>query len=371
MGADARIRARRDVTRLAHRGLGVREFSLAAARAIRPALPFQGLCMLTFDPATLLQTSEVTENGLPEVAYPQMTEIEVAKPDFNKFTDLARAERPAASLSAATEGDLDRSLRQREVRGPHGWLGDELRVALVTGASTWGGMTLLRDSGSHFTAADVDFLASLSRHLAEGVRRSIALTAVTESPEQTDTGLILVGDDNSVAMANGAAHEWMDQIRFATGDTTPLPPAVHAAVGRARSVAAGEAVGDAVVRVRARSGQWLVVSASVLGEPPSTHVAVVFEPARPHQLAPLIADAYGLTDRERALIELVAQGFSTAEIADRLHLAQYTVQDHLKSIFDKAGVNTRGALVARIFFADYAPRLASGASIASTGWFTR
>ena len=42
-------------------------------------------------PATLLQTSEVTENGLPEVAYPQMTEIEVAKPDFNKFTDLARA----------------------------------------------------------------------------------------------------------------------------------------------------------------------------------------------------------------------------------------------------------------------------------------
>ena len=55
----------------------------------------------------------------------------------------------------------------------------------------------------------------------------------------------------------------------------------------------------------------------------------------PPELAPLIADAYGLTDRERHVTELVAKGLSTNDIGQRLHLSAYTVQDHLKSIFDK------------------------------------
>jgi hypothetical protein len=56
--------------------------------------------------------------------------------------------------------------------------------------------------------------------------------------------------------------------------------------------------------------------------------------------------------------ECVARGPSTSEIADRLHLSVYTVQDHLKTIFDKSGTNSRGALVARLFFDHHLPRLA-------------
>lgn len=75
----------------------------------------------------------------------------------------------------------------------------------------------------------------------------------------------------------------------------------------------------------------------------------MLEPARAPELAEIIADAYGLTARERCVTELVAQGLPTAAIAARLHLSTYTIHDHLKAIFEKLDVSSRGELVARLF----------------------
>ena len=59
----------------------------------------------------------------------------------------------------------------------------------------------------------------------------------------------------------------------------------------------------------------------------------------------------------------VADGhdFATDAIAKRLHLSSWTIQDHLKAIFEKVGVATRGELVARLYFERRAPRLAEDA----------
>jgi DNA-binding CsgD family transcriptional regulator len=109
--------------------------------------------------------------------------------------------------------------------------------------------------------------------------------------------------------------------------------------------------------VRAKSGCWLVVRASVLGDDPGAQVAAMIEPARPHELAPLVADAYRLTEREREVTRHVARGLSTEAIGARLYLSRWTVQDHLKAIFAKVGVSTRGELVARVYFQQRTPRL--------------
>jgi DNA-binding CsgD family transcriptional regulator len=298
-----------------------------------------------------------------------MTEIEVGETDFNKFVDLAQTNRPAASLYEATEGELDQSLRQREARGPNGWLGDELRAALVSNSGTWGGLTLLRETGPAFNPVDVKFLASLSRYLAEGIRRSVLLTAVTKSPERADVGLLVLADDNSIDMANAAARTWLDELGF-NGATGPVPPVIQAVVSAARRVGDGNGGGrTAGARVQSPSGLWLLLRGSIIGEPPDERVAVILEAAHQPSLASLIVDAYGLTDPERSVTQLVAQGFSTSEIAGRLYLSQYTVQDHLKSIFDKTGVRSRGELVAHLFFNHHGPRLTSGIPIAPSGWF--
>ena len=59
----------------------------------------------------------------------------------------------------------------------------------------------------------------------------------------------------------------------------------------------------------------------------------------------------------------------TRQIADRLHLTTDTVQDHLKSVFDKTGVHSRGELVAAILQRDYLPRAIAGDPVGRTGAF--
>ena len=73
-----------------------------------------------------------------------------------------------------------------------------------------------------------------------------------------------------------------------------------------------------------------------------------------------MVDAYGFTDSERRITELVAKGLSTKQIAARLHVSSYTVQDHLKSVFAKSGSGSRGDLIARLFLDHYAVSLTSG-----------
>ncbi|MCP9984529.1 helix-turn-helix domain-containing protein [Actinomadura madurae] len=88
----------------------------------------------------------------------------------------------------------------------------------------------------------------------------------------------------------------------------------------------------------------------------------MLEAARPAEMAPLMVDAYGFTDSERRVTELVAKGLSTRQIANRLHVSSYTVQDHLKSIFAKSGSGSRGDLIARLFLDHHAVSLTSGAA---------
>ena len=106
-----------------------------------------------------------------------------------------------------------------------------------------------------------------------------------------------------------------------------------------------------------RSGRWLILHGLPLDAGPDRQVAVIIEPADPARIAPLLMAAYELTDREQELTQQVLQGLSTTEIAAALVISVHTVQQHLKSVFDKTGVRSRRELVTKIFLRHYEPRL--------------
>jgi len=55
-----------------------------------------------------------------------------------------------------------------------------------------------------------------------------------------------------------------------------------------------------------------------------------------------------LTDREREVLDLLAQGLTNKEIAEKLVITTNTVKRHLKAIFEKLNVHTRSAATAKV-----------------------
>ena len=198
----------------------------------------------------------------------------------------------------------------------------------------------------------------LADTLAEGLRRAVLLGGLAVS-DAAAAGLVLLADDNSIEQVNPLAGELLAELGPEDAGGEHVPLVVQAVASRARSIAAGEtqaspSLGPGSKPVRAAGWQCTapcLATALRNGWPSCSSL-----PARP-ELAPLMAAAYGLTERERKVTQLVAQGLPTRDIAARLHLSAWTVQDHLKSIFTKTGAGTGGELVARLFFDHYAARL--------------
>jgi DNA-binding NarL/FixJ family response regulator len=54
---------------------------------------------------------------------------------------------------------------------------------------------------------------------------------------------------------------------------------------------------------------------------------------------------FGLTPREREVIELIVAGYTNKDLARKLNISEHTAKHHLTNIFDKLGVSNRLELV--------------------------
>lgn len=331
---------------------------------LRRAVPVDALWWATVDPTTLLFTRAYREE-IPEETGPYFIENEFLGSDHNKWVELARDREGVRTLLAATGGDLGKSGRYRDIFQPLG-LADELRAVLRSHGVCWGYICLHREGPAGFSSAEAAFVKRIAPHLAEGIRLGLLVSSLELGDPMEAPGLLLLAPDGSLAATNSAGDQWLEELR-APGLDSMLPIEVQAVAGMLRGI--GEA-GRALprLRVKTRAGRWAVLHASWLAADRAT-IAVIVEQAAPTEIAPLLMAAHGLTKQERALTGLVCQGLSTREISTQLHLTQNTVQDHLKSVFDKTGVRSRRELVATIMKQDYLPRVKAGQPIARSGFF--
>jgi DNA-binding CsgD family transcriptional regulator len=365
---------RRELIRLCHAGLDSHRLRIEIMKRLRAVVPIDVSFFTTADPATLLFTGAVIDELAS--ATPLFIENEFLQEDVNKFAWMARHNLPVGNLVQATQGELERSQRYREILAPLA-LGDELRAALITGGSCWGFMCLHRDRESpHFTLAEAAYLARLTPHFAEGLRTAMLLGSTADAAVPDQPGVMVLAEDRSIVAITPAAERWLAEVSEADWPSKQaVPYAVSAVVGRLLALEqdkAGQLELPPWVRLHTASGHWLVLHASRLsGQQAQRQIAVIFEVARPAEIAPLIVQAYDLSKRESEIMQMVVRGQSTAEISKTLHISSNTVQDHLKAIFDKVGVRTRRELVGQLFAQHYQPRIEAGHSLDMSGWFTK
>ena len=221
----------------------------------------------------------------------------------------------------------------------------------------------------HRTAASGDFsrdearlMARLSRPIAEGLRLSIRADAARRPHDLEAPGLLVLDRRDDVELLTPQARRLLEPLGDPASLTLPMPVLAVAATARAQ-----RGRGDPpAVHVPTAAG-WLSLYASLPEGRSSGRVAVVIPHTAGEGAAPLRLEAYGLTAREREVASLVAAGLDTQAIAGRLFVSPWTVRDHLKAIFEKTGVRSRGELRARVFYEEYLPAIAAGAPLTGDG----
>jgi DNA-binding CsgD family transcriptional regulator len=333
---------------------------------LRGAVPFDAAFWATVDPATLLFTQPHQE-AIPPETIPYFIQNEFLDADVNKWTMLAGERAGVRTLAQATGGDMGASPRYRDVLQPLG-LGDELRAVLRVGRACWGYMCLHREAGAPFSSEEVAYIQRLAPQLAEGIRAGI-LAASTELADVADApGLVVVAPDGSLLSMTEAGGRWLEELGHPGPKRSALPVEIQVLAARLRSPDVSPD-GLPRLRVRTRASRWAVLHASRMTTAETDAIAVIIEEPSPAELAPILMMAYGLTRQEQVLTGLICRGLSTSEIAIRLHITPNTIQDHLKSIFDKTGVSSRRELVASVLQEQYLPRAMTGRPLGPSGFF--
>ena len=357
----AKERAHERIRAASRAGLDVAGFLDEASSALASAVPnenhLDGPYWYALDPESLLVTSDYGGEGC-ELDTADIMRWEYLEDDVNKYFDVLSHPRRVQTLHEVTAGRPERSRIYREYMAVEG-IAQEMLVALCgKRGDAWGTVRLNRLRGQpEFDADELAYMAAVAPDLAEGIRRGLLVGEATDPDHPDAPGLIILDADGEIASLSAQAASWIERLSHGS-DRGRLPASIASAASAALACARGEGPGaESVVRVRLADGSWISVHGTVMRLGATARAAVMIEPAQRDRISPLLMVIHGLTPREQGITRLVLQGLSTAQLATRLEISPHTVQQHLKSIFEKFGVRSRRELVATLFFEAYEPRV--------------
>ena len=316
------------------------------SRALRSAvlaevgrvLPFDAYVWPLTDPETSVATSPLASVPRPLMPdLPRLIRLKYLTP-VNRWTGLSRAVRldPPAD-----------SLLWRELLRGHG-VTDVASAVFRDRYGCWAFLDLWR-LGGVFGADELAVLDDLTSLLTEDLRRCEAATFTATGGSRDPGPVVLVLDaDLHVRGQTPQTHDYLARLLPPGGERPALEPVPAAAYNVAAQLVAVEQGVDSqppLARVHLAGGRWLTLRAARLG--PDERIAVTVEETSPAERTAVFARACGLAERETELLRHLTTGADTRTVAARMFLSRNTVQDHLKSIFDKTGTRSRRALLSR------------------------
>src|ERR671923_652704 len=251
-------RAVRRIDALAADRLPTQQLIEGVADELRAAMPIDALVMAATDPDTLLGLGAGIAEGMPHTVCWPFWEYEFEVPDFNKFSDLARAPRQVADLHTATGGRPQRSARWRHLRT----LMDadaELRATFNAGGRGWGLLHLNRsDTTRGFSDEEVAFVETVAPIVGRALRCSV-ISHPARSAAGRGPGMAIVDAGNRLLSASPEALAWFEDIEsvyplFDPGLGGDVPSEVLMAAQEARSRAVSGATAATHTRARTGSG---------------------------------------------------------------------------------------------------------------------
>ena len=225
-------------------------------------------------------------------------------------------------------------------------IGDVALAACRDALGCWGWIEAYRDGADRpFEPDDVQLLADVGPSMGSALRRRAMNPGNGSVVEPMPPGVIVLDEDLEAVSWTAGAKAWMDLLPSAKVFEMLgiLPSVLYPAATLARSGKTAQAH----ARQQAIDGRWVMIEAAPLEGRTEDEVAITFRSATASETSDLLWRVYALTGREREVVELVVAGLETRAIAERLFISAHTVQDHLKSVFEKVGVHSRRELLAR------------------------
>jgi two-component system, NarL family, nitrate/nitrite response regulator NarL len=130
-----------------------------------------------------------------------------------------------------------------------------------------------------------------------------------------------------VLTASDDKNEFVQAMKLGTSGIVLKQTATELLIKSIRKVHAGEIWLDSHTTAA-------VIRQFVANEEPPPQPIPQSAPPRDRERSPL-------SQREREIVALVAQGFKNKEMAEKMFISEQTVKNHLHNIFDKLGVSDR------------------------------
>lgn len=326
------------------------------------AVPADVSTFAIMDPVSGLVTDGYAFGAQPELSYTYISQFYLRR-ELYSYLDQRADRRVLSLLSETTGGYLEKDPLYRDFLRSEGFK-HEVKISFVAGHYYWGGFCAIRGNDVRdFGEVELAFLRHLVKPVGEALRTAMVWQlAHARTPDDTlpDAGVILLDTSHRVLFRTDGISSILKDIAAPDHHSADgrldkmgalLPASIHGTYGHLRAVR--DHMWDCVspsVTVRGLTRWWTITATVPEPEMPKDVAAVlIIARAHPGDTANVLLAAYDLTPREEEIVRLVRLGLSTVAIARRIYVSTYTVQDHLKSIFTKVGVRTRGELMAVIF----------------------